>query len=306
MDQLLPPPMGHNAAPIAELLTEETRSLKSRADELIATAALMDVTDDDSAGRAVALVKMIKDHASDIEKARQVRKEPNIQEGRMIDGHFNGMKALLIGDDKTKLGGAAGPLDVKITERRRQREAEAAAERARLEEAARVERENARKAEEARQAAEAEQRRAAAEAQRKIEAALAEAAAAGHRALADKLAREQAEAKAEQDRLDAQQRERDLQAEIDRRKADDAAAELERRAAETKPETLGAYGAKASGRKKYIAEITDLTAALKHARKVNEPALLAAVQEIYQKQVNAGVHTLPGAEVRELDKTTYR
>lgn len=298
--------IGANHPPLADILTQETVDLRHRADELVATAALMDVTDEDTAGRATALVKMIKDHAADIEKARQVRKEPNIQEGRTIDGHFNAMKAPLIGEDKGKLGGAAGPLDQKITALRKQREAEAAAERARLEEAARMERENARKAEEARQAAEAEQRRAAAEAERKIEEAQAAAAAAGHAALADKLAREQAEARAERDRHEAQLRERNLQAEIDRRKAEDAARELERLAAETKPAAIGGYGAKASGREKWTATITDLKLALKHAMKVDEEAIRAAVQGIYDRQVKAKVRSLPGATVTEDSTTTYR
>lgn len=300
------PGMGHNKPPIAELLAEETRPLKARLDELVETAGLMEITDDDSAGRATALVKMIKDHAADIEKARKARKEPNIQEGRAIDGHFGAMVVALIGDNPKQLGGAAGPLATKIDALRRKREAEAAAERARLEEEARQEREKARKAEEARQAAEAEQRRVSEEAARKIADAQREAEAAGHRALADKLAREKAEADAAREREEGAARERKLEAEIEQRRAADAAAELERRAADTKAAPIGAYGAKAGGRKVYKVTITDLTAAIKHCRKVDEANIRAAVQTIYDRQVKAGVKELPGADISEDSTTVYR
>jgi hypothetical protein len=306
------PSIGHNGPPaddlpLAEQLAIETAALQKRADSLIATAGQMQVTDDESCGKAATLVKMIKDHAADIEKARKARKEPVLEAGRTIDGHFNAMAVLLIGTDPKKLGGAAGPLDAKIDELRRKREAEAAAEKRRLEEEARKQREAAAEAERARLAAEAETRRVQEEADRKVREAEEAARAAGDKAAQEAASRQRAEADAAREKEEAAARERGLQAEIDQRKAEDAAADLERQAAATKAAPIDSgFGVKASGRKTYRAEITDLTAAIKHSRKVDEASIRAAVEAIYKRQVNAGVRTLPGATVHEDSTTTYR
>ena len=67
-----------------------------------------------------------------------------------------------------------------------------------------------------------------------------------------------------------------------------------------------AYGPKASRRARFPVKITDLTKAIAHARRVNEPAIRAAVLTIFEAQVRAGVRTLPGAEVIEDSQTVVR
>lgn len=88
--------------------------------------------------------------------------------------------------------------------------------------------------------------------------------------------------------------------ETERRRAEDRAA-----LAEIRAETVAApvvvhsgYGPKAFGRRRLRVEITDLTLALKHALRIDRHRIQEAVQAIYDAQVaRAGVRELPGANI---------
>jgi hypothetical protein len=297
----LAPTIGHNsgAAPLSELLTEETIGLATRADELVAAAGRAAVTDADTAGRATTLAKMLKEHGKRIDETRVARKEPFLEDGRMVDRHFKSIAA--------PVTEAADKVVRLIDAFRREEEAKALAEQRRLAEEARKLREAAEASERARVAAEAQAQRERDEAQRKLEQAQREAQANLDRAGREKADREAAEVRAAFDRENAAARERALQAEIDRRKAQDQADELARQAAATTAAPIASdYGFKASGRKVFTAEIVDLTAAIRHARKVDEASVREAVQKIFDRQVKAGVRDLPGATVTESSTTVIR
>lgn len=135
--------IGHNSneAPLAELLTEETEALRRRADELVAASGRAAVTDDESAAKGTLLCKMLKQHTGAIEDARKARKEPFLEAGRTVDAHF----AALAKPVQT----AAAAVLAMVDAYRRKVEAEAAAERRRIEDEARKAAAEARAAEEA-------------------------------------------------------------------------------------------------------------------------------------------------------------
>ena len=168
--------IGANMPPLLEQLTEETKLLVQRADDLIGGASRAVVTDRDSAERATLLAGMLRDHIKLIDKAREERKLPFLRDGRIVDAHFGAIESRLATyDPKGKVIG--GPLHtvVSMEDRyRRDEEAKAASERARLEEAARVERAKAAAALRAQQEAEERERRAAEDAARKSAPALAD------------------------------------------------------------------------------------------------------------------------------------
>lgn len=289
--------IGHNsgAAPLEEFLSEESAPLRQRALDLIAGATRAAVTDEDSAGKATLLAKMMADHIKTIDAAREERKKPFLESGRTVDRVYNGLKDQ-VHTTRAKV------VDL-IDAYRKRKEAEAAAERKRLQEEADRQRRLAEQAERDRLAAEAKAQREAEEAQRKIREAQEEAARAGNRAAAAEAARAQAEL----DRQESERRQAALQAEMDARAAADRAAETEAAAAAVTAAPIDSgYGAKASGRKVFKVEITDLTAAIKHARRIDEAAIIAAVQTVFERQVKAGVRTLPGAEVIESTQTVIR
>jgi len=155
MNEMSPAPMGHNLPPLADLLVEETEALKDRAAELAAAVGRAHVSDDDTAGKAVMLAKMITTHRADIDKARVVRKEPFLEGGRTVDAHFKGIDGLLAQvDGKGKvIGGPLAALLKMLDDYRAKKEAEAAAERRRLQDEARKQQEAAEEAERARQEA---------------------------------------------------------------------------------------------------------------------------------------------------------
>lgn len=297
--------IGGNNPPLPDLLVEESAEIKRRAEDLAAAAGRAVVIDDDTAGKATLLVKMMRDHRKLIDDARVARKAPFLEAGRTVDNHFAalaGIVATLAGKNMV-VGGPEARVAEMVDEYRRERDRKAAAERARLDMDARQERIKAEAAARAQRAAEEQARRDAEEATRKIRAAEAEAARAGDKAKAEEAAR----MRAEQEVRDAKAREDALKAEIAARAAQDAAEALERQAAATKAGPIDSgFGAKASGRTTWKATITDLNAALKHARKVDEARIKAAVQEVYDRQVKAGVRDLPGADVTAETTTVYR
>lgn len=293
------PGIGHNQPPLTELLAEETVALKSRADDLIASAGRAKVEDDETAGRATTLAKMLAEHSKAIDKAREERKAPFLEAGRTVDRHFGALKQ--------PVDVAKGQVVALLDAYRRKKEAEAAAERRRLEEEARKAREAAEAAERerrrieeeaARQRREAEeaQRRAEEEARRQGDAAKAAEAARAREAAARQRAEE--ERKADEERLAA---------EVEARRQRERADELAKQAAETTAAPIASeYGQKAFAKKVFKARITDLTAAIRHCRKVDEAAIREAVQKIYDRQVRAGVRELPGADVTEDSATVIR
>lgn len=241
--------IGHNSneAPLAELLTEETEALRRRADELVAASGRAAVTDDESAAKGTLLCKMLKQHTGAIEDARKARKEPFLEAGRTVDAHF----AALAKPVQT----AAAAVLAMVDAYRRKVEAEAAAERRRIED---------------------EARKAAAEARAAEEAARQ----AGQMTIENEIAIQQ-------------QREQ-------------AASLVEQAKATTAAPIISDYGAKATGRTTWKAEITDLKAAIRHALKIDEPRVRAAIQDIYDRQARAGVRELPGATVEPVTTTVVR
>ncbi len=297
--------IGGNSPPLAELLPTETVDLEQRTADLIGGAERAKVTDRDSAGRATLLAGMIRDHIGVIDAAREVRKKPYLEAGRTVDAHFNGIAGRLATFDPKKkvIGGPLFTVLGMVDQFRREEDARVEAERRRLEEEARVERLKAAAAEMARIEAEEREAAAARAAAERVRLAEEEARRAGDREAAAKAA----QARAEQAKAEAEASERRLAADIERRQAEARAAEIDRQAAAAtaKPIDSG-LGVKASGTKVYRAEITDLTAAIRHARKVNEAAILATVQQIFDRQLKAGVRVLPGARVIEDSKTVIR
>lgn len=269
-----PAGIGHNNPPLAEQLVDQTAELRQRAEDLAGSADRCAVTDEDTAGKAALLAKMIAEHRKKIEAERAATKEPYLKAGREVDQHFRALDHLLEGPAKTVVG--------QIDAYRRKMEAEAAAERRRLEEEARKAREEAAAAERSRQ--EEERARIAAE---------EEARRAGDA---------EAAAKAE-----AARRQAEVDAEIARRQAAEREAELQRQAATLKAAPIDSgYGVKASSRKVWTSKITDLRKATAHAIKVHPTAVEEAVQKILDRQIKAGVREWPGAEIVEDSTTVIR
>lgn len=134
------------------------------------------------------------------------------------------------------------------------------------------------------------------EAKRREEAAAEQArldqAAAEQRALAERAA---AAAKDLSTSTDAGERVEAIDHEIEANRRAINAENLERAADDivAAAPLRGSHGGTAFAASKWKSEITDLTAAIKHARKVDEAAILACIQTIFDKQVRAGVRTFP-------------
>lgn len=301
--------IGGNNPPLDEVLVVETEAMLSRAKDLAAGVGRATVIDEETAGKATLLAGLIKKHLTLVEDTREERKRPFLESGRIVDAHFGNIALVLAEMDSKKklIGGPLAVLMGKLDAYRREQDRKAEAERLRLQEEANKQRALAVAAENARLAAEAAAKRAQDEADRKVREAEEAARQAGNAAAAAEARRQREAAEALRAAEDAASRERNLQAEIDQEKAATAAAELDHQAAHTVAAPISSgYGPKAFGRKVWKAEITDLTAALKHCRKVDEATLLAAAQQIYDRQVRAGVRTLPGATVAETSTTQIR
>ena len=274
----------NSGASLAEVLAETTAAMAQRAADLAAAAGRAAVTDDETAGKATVLAKMIRDHVGLVDEAREQAKRPYLEAGRTVDAHFGGIIGQLVTYDAKKKP-AGGPLHAvlgMVDAWRAEQDRLAAVERKRLEDEARAAREAAAAAERAREEAE---RRAAAEA--------AKAAAAGDR---------EAAARAEADRA-----QRALAAEVERRQAAEHAAELERQAAAARPATIDTgLGVKASARTTYQGTIVDFDKAIRWAVKLDRPAILAAVQSVVDRQVRAKNHAIPGVEVAAVTSTVIR
>lgn len=267
--------IGDNNPPLAELLPVETEALKDRADKLLAGSERAAVTDDETAGKAIELAKMIGDHIKTIDKARVERKEPFLVAGREVDAFFKGLAAPL---DEAKVK-VVKMIDGYRAEQERKRKAE----QARIEAEARALREANEKAERERLAAE----------QRAREAEEA-ARAAGDREAAEKAAKERAQ--------------RELEAEIAVRKAREAEELKAKEAAALAAPTVtrSEYGATASGRKVRSGEITELRPLLSYLIKANEAGLREALQPLVDRLIKAGLPEIPGVTITTETKTVIR
>jgi predicted ribosome quality control (RQC) complex YloA/Tae2 family protein len=281
-DLAAPPPSDHNTPPertLAEALVEETATLKTRAEALLAGAARAiealrtpltpdeppRVTDRDTAERVTLLAGMMIDHGKLIEAERLDRGAPFLTAWRTVNRHFAQLRERLIGADPQRPGGEAKRLKDLVDDFYTEEERKAEAERRRLEAEARRKQEAAAQAERDRLAAEEATRLATLKGD--VTAALAQSGA----------------------KVEAEVRQNQLAGDARR---------LSEQAAQTKalPINTG-YGVAAHRTTRYKAEITNLGVALRHAKKLNEAEIRAAVQDIYDKQVRAGVRVLPGANV---------
>jgi hypothetical protein len=282
-DLAVPPPHDHNAPPektLAEALVEETEPLKARAEALLAggaraIAALRDpllgpdappvIRDRDTAERATLLAGMMIDHGKTIDAARLERGAPFLAILRTINGHFQQLRAALVGADPKVPGGEAKRLKGLVDAFYAEEERKAEVERRRLE---------------------AEARRAA------------DAAAQAER---DRLAAEMAarEATLQGDvRTALAQSGVKVEAEVRQQQLAGDARRLAGEAAQTRAEPIKTgYGVAAHRTTTYKAEITNLKVALRHALKLDEAAIRTAVQGVYDRQARAGVRVLPGANV---------
>jgi hypothetical protein len=305
----LQPGIGHNSAPLEQLLPEETAELALTAKLLVENASQARVANEETAQKATVLAGKMKDHLATIDKARDERMRPFLTATRTVNAHFNAIAGTLATvDGKGKIIG--GPLFTvvgMVDEYRRKKEAEAAAERRRLEEEARRQREAAEAAERAQREAEERERLAAEAAVKRIREAEEAARNATNLAEREKARREAAEAEATRQREEHAARQRQMEAELEQRRRTEEADRLQRQAAATTASPITtAYGIKASRRTVWKVTITDMTAAIRHARKVNEAAVLTCVQTIFDAQVRAGVRSLPGAEITEDSSTAIR
>jgi hypothetical protein len=269
-------PSHHNERPedLPEILVDETAALQARADALLDSAGRAFASDRDTAEQAALLVAMMKDHGEAIEAARVARKQPHLDAGRIIDQHFAVLRTPLVGADAKRLGGEALRIRRMIDDFYDEEEKKAEAERSRIAEAARQKQEAAEAAERERLAAEEAARNAVLDGD--VRKALTQSGA----------------------RVDAEVRQRQL--------AGDARRLAEQAAQITVAPINTGFGVSAPRRTNRKAVITNLTLALKHARKINEAAIREAVQSIYDRQVRAGVRLLPGAEIVEERTTQIR
>lgn len=273
------------AVPLEEILADETAALRERAGKLIAASGRAAVTDDDTAGKATELAKMLREHAKTVDKAREDRKAPFLAAGNAVQAHYKAIEAPVLSAFKVVEG--------MIDAYRREQQRLADIERRRLEAEARALREAAEQKERERLAAERE-------AQRKIDEAEAEARRAGDRAAAAEAAQRRAVAQAEADRAA-------LDAEVARNQAAEAAAEKQRQAEATVAAPIrSSYGASATGRTTYKGTIVDLTKALRYLVKANRAGLLDAAQVMVDKLVRSGVREIDGVDVVAETSTVIR
>jgi hypothetical protein len=241
---------------------------------LVEQAGKATATDKDSVDKCIVLAGLIRDHIKAIDAERETVKAPHLAQCREIDNHYHGIEGLLVRYDgrRRPIGGPLFDVVRLVDDYRKEQE---------------------RIAEERRQASE----RAAEEARRKAQEAEERQRAAEREALAatEPADEEAARRRAAEEGLESERLQREA-------KSFDRHAEVVQQPGPIKT----AYGMSARRRPVYKVEITNLTEALRHCRKVNETALMERVQTIYEAQVRAGVRTLPGAKITEDSATTIR
>jgi hypothetical protein len=82
--------LGGNNPPLAEVLDDETQTLRDRRDELLGSASRAPavVEDDESAGKVADLVRLISACHKNAEAARVSSKEPYLAAGRLVDATY--------------------------------------------------------------------------------------------------------------------------------------------------------------------------------------------------------------------------
>lgn len=139
-NQLVGPGPGHNAAPLDDLLTEETENLAARRDELLGSASRVPTTigSEDVSQKVADLIRLFSACRKAAETWRVARKEPSLAEGRLIDAHGKRITDPLDRGKSDLEKRLTAYQRIKAEEERRRREADA---RAAAEEAERQRRE---------------------------------------------------------------------------------------------------------------------------------------------------------------------
>ena len=129
--------IGHNRAPLKDLLREQYESIGERVDALIASAsrAPTTISDDDTLGKMGDLIKAITACGKVIETKRVAEKDPFLQASREVDGFFKPMADTLDKAKKQLEAPCGSYLRAKADAERKAREAREAAARAEAERA---------------------------------------------------------------------------------------------------------------------------------------------------------------------------
>lgn len=142
------PGPGHNLPPLDEQLTEETRDLFARRDELVSAVgrAPAIIPDDDWEAKITDVVRMIQVCTRTAETTRVARKDPFLSAERLIDAFFRKVTDPLADAKRDLERRLTTYKQAKEAARRRQLEEEAAARRAEEERLRRAAEEEAAKA----------------------------------------------------------------------------------------------------------------------------------------------------------------
>lgn len=269
--QAAPPPAGHNRPPLDELIPQEFREalladkpeFLKKLDDLVDAAERAKADDDETLGRCGDLVKSYRAIIAHVEATHKAVKAPYLEGGRLVDAERKAMLAP-VEAAKAKVEAIGNAYVAK-------REAEAKAERARIE---------------------AEQR-AAAEAAARAERERIEAEQAAARAAADAESEEEREAAASAAAEAARRAE-----EAQRAAALAPAAPAERTLIHSDA------GATVGGKQEWLCEVEDYTKAMRHVR--SDPKVKEAIDAAIKRLVRAGQRELTGVRIWPVAKANFR
>jgi hypothetical protein len=269
--QAAPPPAGHNRPPLDELIPQEFREalladkpeFLKKLDALVDAAERAKADDDETLGRCGDLVKSYRAIIAHVEATHKAVKAPYLEGGRLVDAERKAMLAP-VEAAKAKVEAIGNAYVAK-------REAEAKAERARIE---------------------AEQR-AAAEAAARAERERIEAEQAAARAAADAESEEEREAAASAAAEAARRAE-----EAQRAAALAPAAPAERTLIHSDA------GATVGGKQEWLCEVEDYTKAMRHVR--SDPKVKEAIDAAIKRLVRAGQRELTGVRIWPVAKANFR
>ena len=269
--QAAPPPAGHNRPPLDELIPQEFREallaekpeFLKKLDALVDAAERAKAEDDETLGRCGDLVKSYRAIIAHVEATHKAVKAPYLEGGRLVDAERKAMLAP-VEAAKAKVEAIGNAYVAK-------REAEAKAERARIE---------------------AEQR-AAAEAAARAERERIEAEQAAARAAADAESEEEREAAASAAAEAARRAE-----EAQRAAALAPAAPAERTLIHSDA------GATVGGKQEWLCEVEDYTKAMRHVR--SDPKVKEAIDAAIKRLVRAGQRELTGVRIWPVSKANFR
>lgn len=284
-----------------------TSALAERVAQLKVFAEGVTVKDDQTAEDGTLAIAQIKTAAEDIDKIRQEAKAPYLAAERAIDHFCAQLVRPMVGDDiKSITGGFGKTLADQVDAWRRQKLRDLAAENTRKkEEALALQRKQEalqaqqRQAERRRQEQQAELRRKKREAEQQVKKAESPEQRQRAQAVAD-------EAEKTRRAADDAARARESQLALEKEHAGEDAARLlhqSRTTARVKIDT--GLGAKATGRKLWVAEIKDLDEAAEFVRRLKPSEFRAAVQKIVDELVRSRIRVIPGVNVTEVAATTF-